>query len=98
MATPKIKTLVIKLLKALIFKAEGGVSWSKTWAWVAGGLAIVSQTATQITAAGLTIPAEIVPFIKYAAIASGITSVIRTRNSASPSPTPESPKPEAKKK
>ena len=95
----KIKDLLIQLLKTLILKAEGGLSWSKMTAWVAAGLAIVSQTAAQITAAGLPIPVELVPYIKYAAIFSGVVSVIRTRNSASPAkPAVEVAAPEAEKK
>jgi uncharacterized membrane protein len=77
----------IAMLKNLIMKPEGGISWSKAWAWITTILGAIVLLYAQIVAAGVTIPAELLPVFKFAAIISGLITAIRVRNASSPAPT-----------
>jgi len=83
----KIATLVA-MLKTWIMKNEGGLSWSKAWAWITGALATIVLLHTQLDVIGIIIPVAMLPIFKFAAIASAIITAIRVRNASSPTPTP----------
>lgn len=77
----------IAMLKNLIMKAEGGISWSKAFAWITTILGAIVLLNAQIVAVGITIPVALIPVFKFAAIISGLITAIRMRNSSSPAPT-----------
>jgi hypothetical protein len=89
-----MKNKIVSLLKNLVIKQEGGISFSKIWAWITGVLAAIVLLHTQLDAIGVIIPVVMLPIFKFAAIASALITAIRVRNASSPSPIlPPSPNP-----
>ena len=82
---------LVPMLKTWIMKNEGGLSWTKVWAWITGALATIVLLHTQLDLIGIVIPVAMLPIFKFAAIASSIITAIRVRNAASGSATPPTP-------
>jgi hypothetical protein len=74
---------ILAKLKVLIVKAEGGISFTKVWAWITGLISTVVALQGQLGAIGVSIPAHLLPWFKVAAIASAVITAIRARNAAS---------------
>ena len=70
------------IIASLILQEKGKLSWSKFTIWAAGVLALIVELNAQLIAAGITIPAEFLPVIKTASIASAIIAGIRLRTAA----------------
>lgn len=79
---------IVQMLKTWIMKNEGGLSWSKFWAWITGVLTTIVLLHTQLNAIGIMIPVALLPIFKLAAIASALITAIRIRNASSQTPTP----------
>lgn len=83
------KAKISPIVKSCVMKKEGGVSWSKIWAWITGTLATIVLLNAQLVSAGIPIPPEALPIFKFAAVASALITAIRMRNAASPTPPAE---------
>jgi hypothetical protein len=78
---------ILDSLKVLIVKAEGGgISLTKLWAWVTAFISAIVALQGQLVAIGITVPPNLLPWFKVAAIASAVITVIRARNAASDAP------------
>ena len=77
-------TLSFKWLSSLIMKEEGKISISKFLIWLTGILGLISFTNSELVAAGIIIPSKIVPYIKDAAVLSGIITGLRLRWNMTP--------------
>lgn len=80
-------------LKNLIMKTEKEVSWTKIWAWITSLLTAIILLHSQITAAGVPIPADMMPIFKTASIISGLITALRMRNANNGNITPPAAEP-----
>ena len=74
-----------KIIKKLIYKESNKISVSKVSIWIAGILTAVLELNAQLIAAGITIPHELIPVFKVAAVASAVIAGIRLRDATSKS-------------
>lgn len=76
--------MVKKLLAHLILDLRSSkVSWSKIWSLITATISSVVLLQQQLINVGISIPTELMPYFKVAAILSALVTVIRLRNSAS---------------
>lgn len=77
-----VKKKIVTFLKNLILKNTGELSWSKFTIWLAGTSTAVIELSQQLTAAGIAIPAPLIPYIKGISIISAVIAGLRLRNAA----------------
>ena len=79
-------------LKNLILQETGKISWSKFTIWLAGVASLIAELNAQLTAAGIAIPVQFLPYIKAVSVTSAIIAGIRIRNAtATPTLTTQAP-------
>ena len=75
---------MVKLLKTLILKAEGGFSWTKFFYWVTTVCGIVTMLPGEMSQLGLIVTPKIQHLVVVAGMVSFLIAGIRNRNASSP--------------
>jgi len=75
---------MVKKVKTLILKAEGGISWTKFCYWVTSACGILTLLPAEFAKAGLVMPHYMQVAIVVAGFVSFLIAGIRNRNAASP--------------
>jgi hypothetical protein len=78
---------VAAFLKAWFLKEEGKISMTKLLATVASLCGIVVALQSQLISAGFTIPAQYIPYFKFAGVISALIAMVKMRNNITNSST-----------
>ena len=85
-----VSKVLATFVKQLVKDVETSkISWSKIWSIITASLGSVVLLNEQLVAVGISIPAQLLPVFKGAAIISALITAIRLRNSASTPAAPE---------
>lgn len=83
---------MVKFLKTLILKAEGGFSWTKFFYWVTTVCGIIALLPAEMSQLGMTVAPKIQHLVMIAGMVSFLVAGIRNRNASSPdAPAPVAP-------